>query len=249
VTHTARDDEERLQVKFLPVKGAGHFGYIEHVPSGLIVHPKRGGANPRNDTVLVYQSGKHDGALFAFDEENSRIVHKAGKIWHPKGGKLSPSNDNACVLHSDVHKAAKFYFGNSNGDPISPYPDKPELGGDWKILVAFTTPEASSSEVHDYQTGRSLTKSVTSTNAWNVNAKAVYKLFKHEPAYSGLARRAEKCTWSEGEERTITVDIQKDKTLVLWHYVFTLSRYGEEWSFQSNIIQSTNSKHESPGVW
>jgi hypothetical protein len=162
---------ERLQVKFIPVDGAGHFGYIEHAPSGRVVHPKGGAANPRNDTALVYHTDRHEGALFAFDEAHNRIMHKSGKIWHPKGGKLSPSNDSVCVLHSDIREAAKFYIGNSNGDPISPYPDKPELGGNWKILVAFITPKAASSKLHEYQTGRSLTTSVTSTKPWNVNAR------------------------------------------------------------------------------
>ena len=65
----------KLQVRFVPVEGFGHFGYIEHVARGKIVHPKGGSIDPGNDTRLVYHSDRHAGALFAFDEEDERIMH------------------------------------------------------------------------------------------------------------------------------------------------------------------------------
>lgn len=248
VTYTSREDEYRLQVRFVPVKGAGHFGYIEHVPSSKIVHPLWGKPNPRNNTALVYHSDRHDRALFAFDEENHRILHIGGKNWHPKGGKLSPSNNTVCVLHSDSHNAAKFYFGDSSGNPISPYPEKLELGGGWKKIAAFIAPKLSRSYTFKLCTGRSLTKSVTDTKAWNLNAKLVRKSFKADATYSSFARQAESCTWSDEKVETNTLDAEKGNTVVVWQYVFVVGQYGEEWSFRSSITANTNSMDETPMI-
>ena len=244
VVHSSNDDKDRLQVRFIPVEG--HFGYIEHVSSGRIVHPKGGKCNPQNNTALVFHSDQHAGALFAFDEVNNRIMHKGGRIWHPKGGELSPSNDTICVLHSHTHEAAQFYFGNSNGDPISPYPDRPRLGGDWKILLAFISPKASHSQTYEYHTGRFLSQSVTKTQPWNVNAESVCKMFRREPAFSKFAQEANRGTWSEKEKKTDTVHVIEGESLVLWQYEFSMRRYDEEWSFRSDVIESTNSKSETP---
>ena len=108
VVHSDKSSPERLAVRFVPVEGFGHFGYIEHVPSGKIVQPRGGSLDPWNNTKLVYRSDRHAGALFAFDEENERIMHRGGKIWQPRGGSPNPGDDTRCVLHSDVHDAAKF---------------------------------------------------------------------------------------------------------------------------------------------
>ena len=110
--------------------------------SGKIVHPHGGHLNPGNGTTLVYHSDRHAAALFAFDEDDERIMHRDGKIWHPHGGSPNPSNGTACVLHSDVHDAAKFYFGNLDGTEISPYPN-PNLSGTWEVIKAFIAPKAS----------------------------------------------------------------------------------------------------------
>ena len=141
VVYNSKNDPTRLQFRFVAVDGAGHFGYIEHVSSGKIIHPKGGDLDPGNDTRLVLHSGRHAGALFGFDEDNAVILHRGGKRWHPKGGRPDPGNDTPLVLHSGQHDGAKFYLGNLNGDPISPYPS-PNLSGDWKLLQAFVTPLA-----------------------------------------------------------------------------------------------------------
>ena len=126
VVHSNRNDPTRLQVRFVPVQGTpgygGHFGYIEHVASGKIVHPSGGSVDPGNDTHLVYHEDRHHNALFEFDEEGCVIKHTGGKIWHPRGGSANPKNDTKCVLHNDWHVAARFYFGDIDGKPMSPYP-------------------------------------------------------------------------------------------------------------------------------
>ena len=213
VIHSSNDDKDRLQVRFIPVEG--HFGYIEHVLNGRRVHPHRGKCNPQNNTTSVFHTHRHAGALFAFDEVNYRIMHKGGRIWHPEGGELSPSNDTICVLHSHTHKAAQFYFGNSNGDPISLYPGRPRLSGDWKILLAFISPKASHSQTYEYHTGRFLRRSVTKTQPWNVNAECVHKMFSREHAFSELAQKADRGTWSEIEKKTDTVHVIEGQSLVL----------------------------------
>jgi hypothetical protein len=38
-----------FQFRFLPVQGAGHFGYIEHVASGKVVHPYGGQLEPQSE--------------------------------------------------------------------------------------------------------------------------------------------------------------------------------------------------------
>ena len=83
VVHSDKSSPARLAVRFVPVEGFGHFGCIEHVSSGKIVHPRGGSLDPDNNTGLVYHSDHHAGALFAFDEENERIMHRGGKIWQP----------------------------------------------------------------------------------------------------------------------------------------------------------------------
>ena len=135
-----RDDPARLQVRFAPVPDQGRFGYIEHVASGKIIHPSGGSAKPGNDTYLVYDEGRHHGALFEFDEEDYVIKHIGGKIWHPRGGSANPKNDTKCVLHSDRHAAAKFYFGDISGKPISPYPSA-NLSGSGKIISQASVSE------------------------------------------------------------------------------------------------------------
>ncbi|CAB3997468.1 c Gal-specific lectin [Paramuricea clavata] len=135
VLYDDRSNAGRLQVRFVPAEGSGHFGYIQHVSSGKIVHPQDGRLDCGENTHLVYHSDRHGGALFAFNE-GERIVHKGGKIWHPEGGALNPGNDTLCLLHSDAHHAAKFYFGDLNGTKMSPYPD-PSLSGSWEMVKAF----------------------------------------------------------------------------------------------------------------
>ena len=124
VLHSDRDDPARLQVRFVPVQDHKPFGYIEHVPSGKIIHPAGGKANPGDNTPLVYHEDRHQGALFKFDEEYGEIQHIGGKVWHPRGGSTKPKNDTACVLHGDRQPAARFYFGDVDGNHISPYPSK-----------------------------------------------------------------------------------------------------------------------------
>lgn len=232
-------------MKFVPVDGAGHFGYIEHVPSGKIVHPKGGKPNPRNTTALVYHSDRHYGALFTFDEENKRIIHKGGKLWHPKSGSLSPSNDTTCVLHSDVHNAAKFYFGDINGRPISPYPEKIQLSGNWKIIEAFKDPEASFSGTYMYKIGKSLSRSVFDINAWNMEGKDVRTLFEVEEKYCRFVEKADSRTWSAETEETGKFNAHS-KTTLIWQYVFAISQYDEECLYRSSIIGETSSLDEEP---
>ena len=247
VVNSTKDDPSRLQFRFVAVDGAGHFGYIEHVSSGKIVHPKGGSLDPGNDTNLVLHSNRHAGALFGFDEENIVIMHKGGKIWHPKGGKPDPGNDTPLVLNSDRHDAAKFFFGNLGGDCISPYPT-PNLSGDWKLLQAFVTPLADHTYSVTYTVGKSVTKSQTTQNAWNVSVGAAKDLFSASAEYSGFVQKSSSTTWKEEMQQKYTINVKKGQSVWVWQYVFGISQYDDEIRFQSTIIGDTDSQDKKPVI-
>ena len=248
VVHSDKNSPQRLEVRFVPVEGFGHFGYIEHVSSGKIVHPRGGKLNPGNGTKLVYHSDRHAAALFAFDEENERIVHRDGKIvWHPQGGSPNPGNGTACVLHSDIHDAAKFYFGKLDGTEISPYP-KPNLSGTWKVVKAFIDPKASHTFTQTYKVGKVLTRSTTVQHAWKVSAEGAYGAFKASAEYSGFVEKSSENTWSSEYEETATIEVTAGKTVVVWQFVFGMQQYDEEYSFQSSIIGDTDSLDVHPSI-
>ena len=215
------------QMQFILMDRINHYGYIEHVSSGKIVHPKGGRANPRNDTALVFHSDRHDGALFGFDEGNCQIVHKGGKmIWHPKGGSLEPSNGTTCVLHSDIHNGAKFYFGDSSGKPISPYPEKPKLSGEWKLVTEITAPKELSRTV-EYSTGIS---------ADSVGAKKI------------STREAHRCFGTKLLEKkeSFMINLKEGDTVVIWQYVVSITQNDNKWLFKPNIMGETNSLAKKP---
>lgn len=246
VIHSDKNDPARLQVRFVPVQGHGHFGYIEHVSSGKIVHPCGGGLDPGNDTALVYHGDRHSGALFGFNEEGYEIMHIGGKIWHPEGGSPNPGNDTTCVLHSGRHAAARFYFGDLNGNPMSPYPS-PNLSGDWKLVRAFVTPETSHTYTITYKVGKSQTRSMTTQHAWKISAGIEIKeIFSASAEYSGFVERTSSNTWTEEREESHTINVSEGETIVVWQYLFTMEQYGDEWSFQSTIIGDTNSLDVKP---
>ena len=241
VVNSAKNNPGRLQVRFVPVQGYGHFGYIEHVSSGKIVHPSGGSLDPGNDTQLVYHGDRHSGALFGFDEENYEIKHIGGKIWHPSGGSPNPGNDTVCVLHSDRHAAAKFYFGDIDGNPVSPYPS-PNLSGDWKLLRAFIMPETDHTYTVNYKVGTSQTRSTTTQVAWRVSAGIdIKKVFNASAELSGFVEKTSSITWTKERSESHTIKVTKGESIVVWQYVFAMEQYGDEWSFQSTIIGDTNS--------
>ena len=246
VLHGNKNNPARLQVQFVPAQGYGHFGYIKHVSSGNIVHPSGGSVNPGNDTPLVYHGDKHSGALFGFNEKEYEIIHFGGKIWHPSGGSPNPGNSMVCVLHSDRHAAAKFYFGDIDGKPMSPYPS-PNLSGDWKVVTAFITPEASHRKTIKHKVGKSNTKTTTTQHGWKISEGFDFEgIFSANAEYSGYVENAQATTWMEEREEIHTFNVIKGETVVVWQYVFAMERFGDEWSFKSTIIGDTNSLDVKP---
>ena len=247
VVHSGKRSPARLGVRFVPVEGFGHFGYIQNVSSGKIVHPRGGSLDPWNNTGLVYHSDRHAGALFAFDEENERIVHRGGKVWRPWRGSPNPRDNTRCVLHSDADDAGKFYFGKSDGTPISPYPP-PKLSGTWKVIKAFINPVATHKFQQKYKVGKSLTSSRTERHAWNVLAGIAKDIFSASAEYSGYVQISSEKTWSTEYEEITMIEVEEGETVVVWQYVFGMQQYGEEYSFQSSIIGHTNSLKETPSL-
>ena len=247
VLHGDKIIPKRLQFRFVPVEGFGHYGYIEHVATGKIVHPEDGSLHPKNDTKLVYHSDRHAGALFAFDEEDERIIHRSGKIWHPSYGSAKPGNDTPCLLHVDVHDAAKFYLGKLDGTKIHPYPT-PKLSGTWKKIIAFVDPKASHTFTQKYKVGKSLTSSDTEHHAWKVSGKVAKSIFSASAEYSRYAEKSSNKTWSQEYEETTTIEVKEGKTVVVWQFVFEMHQYNEIYSFQSSIIGDTNSLKRTPRI-
>lgn len=247
VLHSGKDNPQRLQVRFIPVQGAGHFGYIEHVTSGKIVHPYGGGLNPGDDTQLVYHSARHSGALFAFNDEDEYIMHGNGLFWHPSGGSPIPGDDTPCVLHQATHAAMKFYFGDLNGTKISPYPN-PNLSGTWKVIKAFIDPKASHAFKQSYKVGKVKKETETEGHSWSVSVGAAIKFFSASAEYSGFVEKTSENTWSSEYEETATIEVEAGKSIVVWQFVFGMQQYGEDHSFQSSIIGDTYSLDVKPSI-
>ena len=247
VVYDGKNNPDRLQFRFVAVDGAGHFGYIEHVSSKKVVHPKGGSLNPGNDTRLVFHSDRHAAALFGFDEANIVILHKAGKIWHPFGGSPDPGNDTRLVLHSNRHDAAKFYFGNLDGSRLSPYPE-PDLLGEWKLFKAYITPLADHSYSETYKVGKTVSESQTTQHAWNISAEVAKGMFSANAEYAGYVEISSNKTWSEETEQITTISVSKGKSVWIWQYVFSMSQYNERIDYQSNIMGDTDSEDKKPEI-
>ena len=250
----ANDIGDDYQFKFVDVRGAGHFGYIEHVKSHQVVLPKdtpRGTSNnsdSRAPQSLIIQSHRHAGALFGFDEDDMFILHKSGKIWCSEGENPNPSlasGKQAIVLTSNQNDAAKFYFGDKDGNPISPYP-KPDLSGDWNLLRAFITPLADHTYNQTYKIGRTKTETDMSQHGWSVSAGFAMGLFSANANYSGAVQGTSSETWSEEKEESYTISVTGSKSVFVWQYTFSISQYGEEVKFLSSIIGDTDDVNKKP---
>ena len=224
---------------------AGHFGYIEHVSSKKIVHPRGGNLAPGDDTKVVYHSDRHAGAPFGFDEENERIMLKGGKIWHSRGGAPNPGDDTKVVLHGDVHDAARFYFVDAAMNRVSPYPT-PNLSGDWKIVHAVLNPKATHTYTYKTKKGKSITSSKTENHAWSISAGVAKDLFSASAEYSGYVERTDSETWTDEIEVMNEITVTPGKSVVTWQYTFGIEQYGEGFQFQSNILADTESEDVVP---
>jgi hypothetical protein len=259
LSKNVQPDPVQDAVRFVPVPiyKAGHFGFIQHVSSGKIVHPHHGKIKPDGDTHLVFHPHKHAGALFAFDEENMHIVHKSGLIWYPKGDRAAnPRDGTAIILCNERNDAAKFYLGDEKGNPIPPYPPvhRDDIDSNWKVVKAFLSPLAAHSFTVKYKTGRMQTKSESTHNVWKISGNVGFKCFKELGGeYSELLDKLDSTTWSEEREETSTIEVippsngqTSPASVVVWQYVFFASQYNEEFSFQSPLIADTNSLNKRP---
>ena len=245
-SHSMDEDSSDYQFRFVVVDGAGHYGYIQHVSSRKIIHPKGGSVNPDNNTSLELHSTRHAGALFGFDEEDMIILHISGKIWHPSGGKANPYNNTHIILHSGCDETAKFYFASRDGKQMSPYP-KPTLSADWKLLRAFITPLADFTYSETYKIGRKKTKSKTTQHGWKVSAEVAKGWFLSAKAeYSGHVKILRSETWSEEMGEKMEIKVTKGKSVYVWQYVLCISQCDEEITFCSNIIGNTESEDKKP---
>lgn len=249
--HIDKRDPDRLQFRFVPVDGAGHFGYIEHVTSQKVVHPADSSLTPGDDTYLVLRTVRNACALFTFDEENRVIMHKSGKVWHPKRQNPNPGNTTSLMLHSDQNDAGKFYFGDLDGKAMSPYAE-PELSGEWKLLQAFVSPKTDHTYTLKYKLGKSKTDSRKTRHAWGagISGKVAKNIFKAklQLEYSGFTEGASSETWSEEKTQEHTLHVKEGQSVWVWQYVFGMSQYGDQILFQSNIIGDSDRRDEKPKI-
>ena len=231
--HDNDDNYDNHRFAFVPRDESGHFGYIEHVSSGMVVHPYGGKLNPGDNTYLILHEDKHAAALFAFDEDKKLIIHKgSGKVWQSYGGTPNPKNDTCLVLHSKEDDSSKFYLGDVNGKAVSPYLP-PSLSGDWELVKAFTQPSVVAVD-YTVRIGRVHTKCITSAIGekvgWNISDSVALETFSASPEFSGLVQKTTRSTWSLAVSRSLSLSaVEPGKTAVAWQYVFRMARYGEEY--------------------
>ena len=176
VVYDTKEKVKALQFRFIREKNFGHFGYIEHVESNLIVYPTK-------DNKLVLHNEKNINALFTFDLERYMIMHRNGKHWHTKGDSPTPKYGTMCLLQANevgsnaaINDTAKFYFGNFDAHHLYPYSASfPDVSHKWKLLQAFIAPKTSCSFVINYKIGRVKEFSETITHSWKISA-ALYFL-------------------------------------------------------------------------
>jgi hypothetical protein len=234
------------------VKEFGHFGYIEHVGSSMVIHPTE-------DSKLVLREERNVNALFAFDLERYTITHRNGKHWHVKGNNPTPKNGTACLLQKHqinevgsknavISDTAKFYFGKIDAQHLCPY-KSPNISHDWKLLQAVITPKTSRSYVINYKVG--WVKEFT-THCWKISADVAYSFLKSSVGYDGSSiSLAKTSTLTEEDSKSVslTIDVPKGDTVCVWQYVHYLTEYGDEVVFLSNIICDTDSLDKKPDVY
>ena len=238
--------------RFVPVDGAGHCGYIEHVTSNKYVHPEDDRLTPGNGTRLILRSSRTNSAaaLFGFrtiDGDDILILHRSGKMCYPKGGKPTPENGTPLVLNSDLNDVTKFYFGDLDAKPMKgPYPE-PHLSGDWKFIKAWVSPTVNFTYTVTYKVGRSKTVSEKVEFAWDVSAQVAYGCFKGRADFSGFVESSTSETWNTETDVTTTYTVKAGQgSVYMWQYVFSMSQYGEELNFHSTIIGYSDSKSKRP---
>ena len=237
--------ENRIQFRFVPVEGEGHFGYIEHTRSGKIVHPESGLNEPGNDTKLVLHSDRHVGALFKYDSLLQNFVHKSGNIWHPYGGRNIPDDGTLAVLHEGVHEAARFHLVDSNHKEIDVYPT-PRLFGSWKLVFCVINPQATQTHKHKYTVGTEASTSKTTRHAWKVSAEVSFNWFKSSASYSGFAEKTDSSTWKETTEKEDDIVIEKGPTVAVWQWNFGANQYNQQKIFESTIFKHTSDPKNPP---
>ena len=161
--------EQWIQLRFVPVSGQGHFGYIEHVQTGKIVHPQTGLDAPSKGTDLVLHSSRHVGALFMYDSFNKTFMHKSGKYWHPHSGTNYPANGTKLVLWDGLHQGSHFKFVDGSLQ-ITDFYSTPTLSGEWKLIHSVINPAAQHTYKYSYKIGKSTSTSSTEHHGWNVSA-------------------------------------------------------------------------------
>lgn len=228
-----------------------HWGYIKHVSSGKIIHPKGGSLTPGNYTKLLLHSDRHYGALFALDAANDHVIHKGGRFAHPDGGEPNPDNGTTVLLHSDVHDAMRFQFvSTSNPNKEVLVYGNPTLMGKWKIINMVCNPLAEHIDTLEVKVGKSTTESKKSSfeYKWEVSDGLDIEVLKLSASSSlrFMIEKSSSTTWSTETKRTREIRISPGNTVVTWQFVFEVQQNLSKAMFRSNLLADTNSEKIRP---
>lgn len=239
-----------IQFRFVFKEGAGHFGYIEHVCSKMVIGIKNHTLSPADGTSLVLHAKKDASALFGFDVVRNLIFQQADNkngatYWRPKYGVANPRDGTPVVVNSETNAATTFCFVDSEEKFINPYPI-PDLLGTWVLIKSIYSPKSTYTFTEKYKVGNSMSTSSMEMLAWNISAKFAKGLFSAEAEFSRAASKSSSETWSEQTEKSQTITVTPGQSVFMWQYMFFIQQNYEEMSFLSNMIGDTHSIDETP---
>lgn len=207
ITRSAIHD--RMHFEFDPVEDG--WGYIRHVTSGKIIHPKGGTTNPANHVCLLLHEERNGTALFAIDETNDLIIHKDGKYIHPTTGYTIPNDGTALVLCENRHEGMRFVCVSPTdaNRKVSVYGD-PNVKGSWQIVNAVLKPQAEHAYKLHVKVGKSstLSKSSDFKFRWEIYPAADFVTVTAKTSHAKqkllnqMVLKASSNTWEEEREQT-----------------------------------------------
>ncbi len=237
--------ERRIQFRFVPVEGEGHFGYLENVVTGRIVHPACSSDAPGNGTGTNFHIARHSGALFAYDASKDAIMHISGKYVHSATGNKFPGNGTKILLWDGLNVGSRFKFVDAFDQEVDIYPT-PTLTGSWRMINCIINAAAEHTYKCSVTIGMSHSQSTTSHHEWSVSAEVSMGWFSASAEYSGYVENSAERTWSEEKTEERSIDVKPGLTAVTWQWVFGATQCNEFLQFKSDIIRDTDNLEVPP---
>ena len=248
LAHYKGSAEEKRIFMFEPVSSEGHYGYIKHKTSGKYLEPTSGYDPPTWRDNLRFTSKPHPNCLFIFDEATRGIIHKSREVrWRTTGWDGFPPEGGLIRLYPEPLNPYYYFFRfvNSSQNDISPYPD-PKLEGKWIIAFFYIDPDGDTSRTEELQIGYERTQSATAGNAWEIGGQAARKIFKLSASFRKVVEKTTTMVWSKKVTISRTITPRKGYSVYTWQYILTLSRFGDEYTYRTNIFADTDNANTLP---